>query len=145
MASERPSPSRDLVLDSSFLVAFHNERDVHHEAATAIMRRILDGEWDTVLLLEYVVLEVLTVLRMRVDLDTAVSVGDLLLSSREVQFVPCSDIFLRTLESFRGERQSDLSFVDAAIVTVARESPPGFVASFDTDFTQVVGISVVAP
>lgn len=144
MESDRVRSSATLILDSSFLVAFHNAEDVHHEAAMAVMSRILDAEWETVLLLEYVVLEVLTVLRMRVDLDTAVSVGDVLLSSREVQFVPCSDIFLRTLETFRQEEQAGLSFVDAAIVTVARESPPGFVASFDTDFAQVDGISVVA-
>jgi len=132
-----------LVLDSSFLVAFHNKADVHHSAASRLMERILEGEWQDVLLLEYVVLEVVTVLRLRVDAPTAVSVGELLLNSREIQFLPCSDIFLRALETFRAEGTAALSFVDAAIVSVARDRGPGFVATFDMDFDGLDGITVV--
>lgn len=107
------------------------------------MERILDGEWDDVLLLEYVVLELMTVLRLRVDAAAAVSVGELLLESRELRFLPCSDIFLRAFSTFRAESTAALSFVDAAIVSVARESDPGFVATFDGDFEALDGITVV--
>lgn len=134
---------RAIVLDSSFLVAFHNTADVHHSAAIGVMERILRGEWEDVLLLEYVVLEVMTVLRLRVDAPASVSVGELLLESREIQFLPCSDIFLRAFETFRAERTAVLSFVDAAIVSVARESEPGFVATFDGDFEGVEGVTMV--
>ena len=43
-----------IVLDSSFLIAFHNTRDAHHESAAGMMARFLDGEWGRGLLLEYV-------------------------------------------------------------------------------------------
>jgi predicted nucleic acid-binding protein len=133
-----------IVLDSSFLVAFHNAGDVHHAAAEHLMKRLLDGEWGPALLLEYVFLEVVTVLRMRLDLPTAASVGETLLRAREVEFVPCSEVFLQAFDVFRLERGTTLSFADAAITAVARRHPPGFVATFDADFEGLEAVTVVA-
>jgi predicted nucleic acid-binding protein len=133
-----------VVLDSSFLIAFHNSRDVHHAAAVRLMGRLLDGEWGAALLPEYVFLEVVTVLRLRTDLPTAVSVGETLIRAREVDFVPCSEVFLETFDTFRREAGADLSFADATIVALARRHPPGFVATFDNDFKDVAGVTMVA-
>ena len=54
-----------IVFDSSFLIGFHNERDAHQEAARTFMERFLRGEWGRGLRLEYVFLEVATVLLVR--------------------------------------------------------------------------------
>ena len=132
-----------VVLDSSFLIAYHNRRDVHHAAAASVMGRLAGGAWGPALLLEYVFLEVLTVLLARRGLDVASKVGDLLLRARDVEFVPCSDIFLAALESFRTQRTGALSFTDAAIVTVARAMAGGVVATFDNDFRGIDGITTI--
>lgn len=132
-----------IVLDSSFLVAYHNAEDVHHAAARRIMSRFLLEEWEAGLLLEYVFLEVVTVIQARLDLAAAVRVGDRLLGARELEFLPCSDIFLPTMETFRLQSPGGLSFADAAIVTAARRSPPGYVATFDRGFHGVEGVTVV--
>lgn len=132
-----------IVLDSSFLVAYHNRRDVHHGAAAATMDRLVAGEWGPALLLEYVFLEVVTVLLARRGLDIAVRVVTILLQAREVEFVPSSDMFLDVMETFRAQRHGRLSFTDAAIVTVARNRDARFVATFDRDFRQVEGFAVV--
>lgn len=132
-----------VVLDSSFLVAYHNARDVHHAAAADAMRRVVAGEWGRALLLEYVLAEVATVLLARRGLQTASSVVTALLESREVDFVPCSDFFARTLDTFRRQRGGALSFTDAAIVVVAGRDPGAVVATFDAGFQQVEGITVV--
>jgi len=133
-----------VVLDSSFLVAYHNTRDVHHAAAAHAMLRLLGGEWGQALLLEYVFLEVVTVLLARRGLAVAAEVAARLLQAREVDFVPCSDLFFETLVTFRGQSAGRLSFADAAIVTVARRHPPGLVATFDADFRETAGVTVVA-
>jgi predicted nucleic acid-binding protein len=133
-----------IVLDSSFLVAYHNTRDVHHDAAVQTMERLVAGVWGRGLLLEYVFVEVVTVLLARRGLDAASRVGSAFLDARELDFVPCSDIFLETLETFRMQGDRKLSFVDAAIVTVARNGDDGtVVATFDSDFESVAGISIV--
>jgi predicted nucleic acid-binding protein len=132
-----------VVLDSSFLIAYHNQRDVHHQAAADAIERLLAGAWGTALLLEYVFLEVVTVLLARRGLDTASRVASILLEARELDFVPCSDIFPETLETFRGQRDGTSSFTDAAIVTMARKSGGAQVATFDADFRGIEGVTVV--
>lgn len=140
MARERPAA---IVVDSSFLIAYHNTRDVHHAAAARAMVNLVGGKWGRVLLLEYVFLEVVTVLLARRGRAAAVAVATTLLQATEVDFVPCSEHFLDALEVFRTQTSGALSFVDAAIVAVARERAGGRVASFDGDFAELQGVTVV--
>jgi predicted nucleic acid-binding protein len=128
-----------IVLDSSFLIAYHNTRDAHHPEAARAMVHLVAGEWGQALLLEYVLMEVATVLRARRSAAVASEVAEQLLEAREVEFVPCSDFFFETLSTFRRE-PGTLSFTDAAIVTVARREKKGYVATFDTDFRGVSGV-----
>lgn len=132
-----------IVLDTSFIVAFHNSRDIHHAAAKPVMDDIVSGKWGQALLLEYVFLEVATVLLARRGLSVASSVTSVLLQSREVDFVPCSEIFLDTLETFRNQSGTKLSFVDAAIVTTARRFNAETIATFDKEFEEIKGIAIV--
>ena len=132
-----------IVLDSSFLVAFHNSRDVHHDAAAMAMQRLIGGEWGEALLPEYVYVEVVTVLAARRAPDVAAAVGETLLRAREVELVPCSEHFPSAIETFRRVAGLGLSFVDAAIVTIARARGVHHVATFDADFAKVEGLEVV--
>ncbi len=131
-----------VVLDSSFIVAYHNRRDAHHAAAVEIMPRLVEGEWGRLLLLEYVFVEVVTVLRARLGLHAADSAATILLEAGDVDFVPCSNLFLDALATFRAHEQTALSFTDAAIVTVARRAPGTAVATFDRDFS-AAGLAVL--
>ena len=131
-----------IVLDSSFLVAFHNSRDAHHATARTLMDRFLAREWGQGLLLEYVFLEVMTVLLVRRDLETAIRVGRILLDAAELDFVPCSDLFLETMEGFSKQSGTRLSFVDAAIAGVARSRAAGMVVTFDEEFRKIEGLHV---
>jgi len=132
-----------IVLDSSFLLAYHNSTDVHHPAAARTMVRLLGGEWGRALLLEYVFLEVVTVVLARRGAALASEVAGQLLAAAELEFVPCSPLFAETLHQFRAQVDRRLSFTDAAIVAVATRQAPGYVATFDADFTAVDGVTVV--
>ena len=129
-----------IVLDSSFLIAFHNERDSQHEAARALMREFLAGRWGKGLLPEYVFLEVVTVLLVRRDLATAARTGRLLLEARELELVPCSDVFLETVQLFGSQKNTSLSFADAAIAVIARKRADGLVLTFDAGFRKMKGL-----
>ena len=129
-----------IVLDSSFVVGFYNERDAHHKTACALMERFLTGEWGRGLLLEYVFLEVATVLLVRREVGVAARVCELLLDSDELDFVPCSYLFSYALQIFRDQGSTRLSFADAAIAHVARERADGLVLSFDEELGKVRGV-----
>lgn len=142
MARERSSA---IVVDSSFLIAYHNTRDVHHAAAARAMVNLVAGQWGRVLLLEYVFLEVVTVLLARRGHATAVEVGAKLLDAEEIDFVPCSELFLEAFSEFTDQPRGTLSFADAAIVTAARTRASGHVATFDEDFMKLPGLTVIPP
>ena len=131
-----------VVVDSSFLVAYHNERDTHHGAAERAMERLIAGDWGPAVLLEYVFLEVVTVVLARRGHGSAVRVGTALLEAAEIQFLPCSELFAETLNAFRAQPAGVLSFTDAAIVVVAerRQAP---VLTFDQDFRTVRGLQIL--
>jgi predicted nucleic acid-binding protein len=131
-----------IVLDSSFLIGFHNERDAHHQEASALMDRFLAGEWGRGLLLEYVLLEVVTVLLLRRELPVAARVGRLLLDAQELKFVPCSELFLQAFERFTEQENTRLSLVDAAIAHVAQAHAGGLVLTFDQEFFKLPGIRI---
>jgi len=134
-----------IVLDSSFLIAFHNERDAHHATARTLMESFLANKWGRGLLLEYVFLEVMTVLLLRRDLTTATHVGAILLAAQEIEFIPCSDFFLETMEAFSRQARTRLSFTDVAVARIARERADGRVITFDEEFRKVSGLHVLPP
>ena len=131
-----------IVLDSSFLIGFYNERDAHHGEARILMDQFLGGTWGKGLLLEYVFLEIMTVLLLRRDLSVATRVGRILLDAEELEFVPCSDLFIETMESFSSQGGTRLSFADAAISSVARSRADGLILSFDEEFRKIAGLRV---
>lgn len=124
-------------------MAYKNESDVHHKKAYAVMERIWDGEWGTALLPEYIFAEVVTTLRARRGLEAAVAMGQALLRSREVEFVPCVTFFQDAFELFQSNPRGKLSFADAAIVAIARGRGTRHVATFDTDFRGIEGIEPI--
>lgn len=107
------------------------------------MGHLLDGAWGESLLPEYVFLEIVTVLAARLGTHSAVSVGETLLSARELEFVPCSELFRDTFELFRRQSDGAISFADAAIVAIARRRRAEYVATFDTDLRDMEGLVVV--
>ncbi len=129
-----------IVLDSSFLIGFYNDKDAHHETASALMGEFFAGRWGKGLLLEYVFLEVVTVLLLRIDLASATIVANILLEAGELEFVPCSTFFADTVKNFTRQGKTQLSFVDMAIATVANRRADGLVLSFDEEFRKVPGI-----
>ena len=132
-----------IVLDSSFLIAFHNRRDVHHEAAAHLMPDLIGGVHGRLLLLEYVFLEVVTVLLARCGHAIALDAADTLLNAQEVDFLPCSELFQHALDVFRTSTTARLSFTDAAIVAAARRHETEFIATFDEGFRRIEGLKLV--
>ena len=103
-----------IVLDSSFLIGFHNERDAHHKTAAGFIERSAGGR--------------------------TTRVGRLLLEAGELDFVPCSDLFSDAI--FTHQRSTRLSFTDAAIAYVAQERTDGLLLNFDGELARLPGIRV---
>lgn len=106
------------------------------------MDHFLAGKWGSGLLLEYVFLEVVTVLLARRDLAVATRVASILLEAQELEFVPCSDLFFDAFNLFQEQRATRLSFADAAIASVARRRANRLILTFDDEFRKFPGIQI---
>ncbi len=107
------------------------------------MNDFVAGRWGRGLLLEYVFLEVVTVIGARRTVEAASAVGRALLGARELDFIPCSDVFGEAWDRFQSQPRSHLSFADCAIANVALRQDVPLVATFDRDFEKLPGLTVV--
>jgi predicted nucleic acid-binding protein len=129
-----------IVLDSSVLIAFFNDRDVHNASAKQALRELDSGKWGKGLILEYVFVETVNVVKRRVSIPVALDAGRFMRHSRQVELSLSSEVFAKTWDEFRYDFSSPLSFVDLAVAHVARERAGGKVLTFDRAFRGVAGI-----
>ena len=73
------------------------------------------------------------------DVATAVRTDRILLEAQELEFVPCSDVFLNSVQVFGSQKDTSLSFADAAIAVIARTRADGQVLTFDAGFRKGEG------
>lgn len=129
-----------IVLDTSFLVAWANEQDAHHAAATQARSRLTEGAFGPAPLPEYVLLETATVLAARKDLASSVRFCEALLDSREIELVACAPFLLDAMRVFRAQKRFQLSFTDAAIVAIGRTRGASHLATFDDALARASGL-----
>lgn len=132
-----------IVLDSSFLIAAKNTRDVFHKIAAPLMLEVADGRWGKAIVLEYVFLETLGVLKRKQGVRAAWEAGGFLRRSREFDLVHGSDLFLATWNEFQADLHTPLSFVDHAVALVARQRAGGKILTFDKAFRGLPGLHVL--
>ncbi len=131
-----------IAVDSSVLIAYYNGLDSQHSTALAAMRDLQDGTWGEGVLLEYVFLEVVTVLMVRRDLALAKQAAHELLAVSDLQLVPGSANFMETVQAFERQTTTRLSFTDIAIAQAAGRLCGGQVLTFDAEFRKLPQLSV---
>lgn len=116
-----------ILIDSSIIIAAFREQEEHHNDALAIL-----ASAEKVLLLDIVLLEIITVLKMRENHGRAVKCMDFLTKNKDITFERVNDKdFFSALHFFR-EHKNNLSFVDTALLTVVNTRNITL-ATFDKD------------
>jgi predicted nucleic acid-binding protein len=132
-----------IALDSSFLVAFKIQNDVHHEKANLLMKEIASEKFGKPFLTDYIFDETVTGIFVRSKkLELAVQYGRELLDSIEMFSVEM-EAFRDAWKMFSEQGKSRLSFTDATTISVMRLYDVKWVATFDRDFKHVEGIRTI--
>ena len=107
-----------ILLDTSFLYAYFQRKDVHHKEALKLAGQ-LDGEQAGVPL--EVLEELLTVITRKVSSEEAVRVGKTLITQdNPLQIIyPNEAIFYKTWELFRALSPHHFSMADCVLMTLA--------------------------
>lgn len=110
--------SSKIVFDSNIWIGYFNRDDVHHKAAVDLITH--SGEQD-IYIPEYVVLESVSILKMRQSEKVAKLCLDVFLHTGNIHIVPSGDLFTKTINLFQTLPDKSLSFVDMSLLALSRD------------------------
>ena len=133
-----------VLLDSSFLIAYYNQTDIHHKKSFEIMKEIGSGEYGQPIIPDSVFNEVVNVLFNRLkNHSMVVKVCEDILSFTTI-FHSNELLFKESWKIFK--EQSDftkLSFTDCSIIALMKKENIKKIATFDKDFSKIKGIEII--
>ncbi len=133
-----------IILDTSFVVSYFNERDENHLKAAELMKSIANLKFGPVYTTDYIFDETVTVGFIRLkNLVKAVEIGNYLLKSLRIIEVEKTG-FYKAWEIFRKQKTTDFSFTDCTTISVMKENEIKNIATFDEDFKRTKGINVIS-
>ena len=95
---------------------------MYNKKAQDIFHNISKGKYGKAVISEFILSEVTTVLALKINLDAAVEVGNVLLDAREIEIMKASDVFERAWEIFRDKGNTNFSFVNTSILGIRFKS-----------------------
>lgn len=107
-----------IIIDSNIWIAYLNKNDSQHRKAVSFMSEVKEG----VLITEYIILEVATVLAMKIDKRAADSFVDFVTNNRDIEVLSSSgDNFYKTLDFFLKYKKNNLSFIDLSLLALSKK------------------------
>jgi hypothetical protein len=133
-----------IILDTSFIVSYFNERDRNHSKATELMQSIANTKFGPVYITDYIFDETVTVAFIRLkNLVKAVEIGNHLLKSSKIIQVEDKH-FYNAWNLFKRQKTTDLSFTDCTTISVMQDNEIKNIATFDEDFKKAKAINVLS-
>ncbi|MEK6887013.1 MAG: PIN domain-containing protein [Nanoarchaeota archaeon] len=132
-----------ILLDTSFIFAFFNKKDEHHESAEKIMQALRNGLFGKLFISDYVFDEFVTLAGAHLRFDLAEEWGQALLDSQKIEFLTTdNDEFKTAWELFK--QFKELSFTDCTLLSISKHLGIDNIASFDSDFDKTKAIKRIA-
>jgi len=129
-----------IFLDTSFLFAYYNQGDKHHQRAHQFFRDIIKGSSAKIgwVFTDYIFDELVTLILMRTkDKTKAIFTGKSLLASQTIQlFYLKPETIDRSWALFTKYRDKLWSFTDCTSITFMHENGISKVATFDVHFKE---------
>jgi len=107
-----------VILDSNIWIGYFNKDDVHHKVAIV---RVNSLSKQDVYVPEYVVVESLSVLKMRQSELVAKLCLDVFQHTHHIHIIPSGDLFKKTITLFQTLSDKHLSFVDLSLLALSRD------------------------
>lgn len=132
-----------IFLDTSFLVAYSNEKDENHKKAVELMKDITKGEYGDPHISDYIFDETVTVMFARTKkLEKAVDLGQKLLAGTKIVDID-NFLFNTSWDIFKSQKSSEFSFTDCTTISAMIKARIRNLASFDREFKKIRKINVI--
>lgn len=133
-----------ILLDSSFFVAYLDERDRYHKHALKIQKEIDGGKYGTMIITDYIFDEVVTrMLRGINDIVKVTRYGEDILNNVDMSRVD-ENIFDLSWKIFKEQKGTRFSFTDCTNIAVCRTNGISAICTFDSDFTKIKDLNVIS-
>lgn len=133
--AERNEP---IFADSNYFVALFNDRDALTGKAD-IVSKVLDEYGTTLVISNFVFLEIVTITSMKTGKEVAVEAGRSLLSNPRIRIIHIDEeLQEESWRIFQQIRAKNISFTDCSIIAVMRAEGISTLLTFDeTDFRRL--------
>ncbi|MEM3506206.1 MAG: PIN domain-containing protein [Candidatus Bathyarchaeia archaeon] len=123
-----------ILLDSSFIIAYSNERDENHSKAIKIAKDIDKEIYGLPVINDYVFDEVITVMLFKIKkLKQVLELGEKILEATMLINVD-NELFNLSWKIFKEQNKPKFSFTDCTIIATCRRNGISKIATFDEDF-----------
>lgn len=110
--------TKAIIFDSNVWIGYFNVNDTTHKRAVAAFEKY-DGQ--TIILTEYILLELATVLKQQIGPVATNRIISVLLQTDTIEVLESTAYFQETLQQFLTTKEKHLSFVDTSLVTLAND------------------------
>lgn len=132
-----------ILLDTSFVVAYYNTRDEHHEKAKEIMQKLKVNMLGECCITDYIFDECMTVILLRLkDIKKATEIGNDLLALTKIIYMD-ENLFQFTRQIFKEQQKTKLSFTDCSSIALLKDRNMQGIITFDTEFGKVGRINII--
>lgn len=132
-----------ILLDTSFLIAYFNQKDANHQKAMNSVQDIVGKKFGTPYMTDYIFGETVTVALIKMkDLDRATRIGDYMLKALQTIRIE-EDVFLAAWKIFHSQKGTRLGFTDCTTIATMKYHGINNIATFDEDFTKISGINCI--
>jgi predicted nucleic acid-binding protein len=108
--------TKAVIFDSNVWIGYFNIDDTTHTKAVNYFKKHSQG---TVVLTEYVLLEIATVLKQKIGPVQTHKIITTILQTESIELLPSSEYFDATLAQFLTMKDTHLSFVDVSLVVLS--------------------------
>ncbi len=130
-----------ILLDTSFIVAFDNEKDVHYKRAREIWVRIEAMEFGQYFISDYIFDEVIAVSLRKTNKEGTINLGQTILKTTPIVNID-NHLFNESWRLFKVLKQN-LSFTDCTCLVLLKLTDTKKIATFDKSFKELKEIEVV--
>ena len=107
-----------IIFDSNVWIAYFHATDTNHKKAVAVVEK---QHQHPVIITEYVLLEVATVLKQKIGPTKTNTIVKTLLQTDTVELLPSSNFFTASLATFLDLIERHLSFVDVSLLVLSKD------------------------
>lgn len=130
-----------ILLDASFIIAFDNEKDVHHKKAREIWKKIENLSFGQYFISDYIFDEIIGVSLRKTNKEGTVKLGQNIIASMPIINIDDS-VFEQAWKLFE-ENNNGLSFTDCTNVILLDFIDTKKIATFDKAFKEIKNIEVI--